>query len=154
MSAAIVRECAVAEIEQSDNFGSLAREYADECAIHGLPAPVEKLASYQALEGLDVFQGYGAFVNGDLIGFMALITPVIPHYGVGITVAESLFVAKAFRKRGAGLKLIRTAEAHARARKSPGLFISAPLGGALADVLPRLGYRETNRVFLKEIRSA
>jgi GNAT superfamily N-acetyltransferase len=144
-----VRACSVAEIETHPSFPSLAREYADDCALHDLPPPTEKFATYRLLEGSGVFTAYGAFWGGDLVGFVAVLAPVIPHYGVAIAVTESLFVAKAHRKTGAGIRLIRTAEAQARHAGSPALLVSAPAGGRLAEVLPGLGYRETNRVFMK-----
>lgn len=31
------------------------------------------------------------------------------------------------------------------------MMVSAPAGGRLAEVLPRSGYRETNRVFLRAL---
>lgn len=149
-----VKKCTVAEIEQNPNFPSLAKEYAAEAAIHGLPAPDEKIAAYRIIERSGLFQGYGAFLGEILIGFIAVLTPIIPHYGVAITVTESFFVALAHRKSGAGIKLLRAAEQHAKDARSPGLLLSAPSGGRLAGILPRLGYRETNRVFFREMTDA
>ena len=147
-----VRQISVAQAFMNPDFPALCREYAAESALAGLPDPQEKLAAYQALEnsGSAAFRVYGAFQYKQLIGFMALITPVLPHYGTAISVAESLFVAAACRKTGAGLLLIRRAENAAKELRSPGLLFSAPSGGRLAVLLPRIGYRETNRVFLKE----
>ncbi|MDR1684876.1 MAG: GNAT family N-acetyltransferase [Desulfovibrio sp.] len=128
-------------------------EYAAESSLAGLPDPQEKLSAYLALEmaGSDVFTLYGALQGDTLIGFVALLTPVLPHYGIAIAVAESLFVGSAYRKSGAGLLLIRQAERRARELKSPGLLFSAPSGGRLSVLLPRIGYRETNRAYLKEL---
>ncbi|MDR1125294.1 MAG: GNAT family N-acetyltransferase [Deltaproteobacteria bacterium] len=150
--AATVRPISVAEAFASREFSALCREYAAECAIAGLPDPKEKLSAYLALEagGSDVFHAYGAFLGDMLIGFAVLLTPVLPHYGTAIAVAESLFVGSAHRKTGAGMLLIRQAEKRAREVRSPGMLFSAPSGGRLAVLLPRIGYRETNRVFLKE----
>lgn len=147
----MVRKTTIAEVEENENFPNLAKEYAQESSIHGLPPPIEKIASYRVIESSGIFQTYGAFLGEMLVGFIAVLTPVIPHYGVAITVAESFFVGKAHRKTGAGLKLLRAAQEHARQKKSPGFFVSAPFGGILAEILPRLGYRETNRVFFKEL---
>ncbi len=144
-----VRKCAFAEIEGHPDFPALHQAYGAECALHGLPPPTEKGAAYRLLDGSAAFQIYGAFRSERLIGFVALLTPVLPHYGVAIAVAESLFVAPEQRKTGAGLQLLHAAETHARALGSPGLLVSAPTGGPLGKVLPRRGYRETNRVFLK-----
>ena len=148
---AAVRKISVAEVFANPAFSSLCREYAEESAIAGLPDPKEKLAAYQALEagGSDTFSVYGAFLGDTLIGFVALLAPVLPHYGTTIAVAESLFVGKAHRKTGAGMLLIRRAEKRAREMGSPGILFSAPTGGRLAVLLPRIGYRETNRVFMK-----
>jgi GNAT superfamily N-acetyltransferase len=147
-----VRQTRVAEAFANQAFPALCREYAQESAIAGLPVPREKLFAYQALEasGSSAFCVFGAFLGEDLIGFLALLTPELPHYGTAIAVAESLFVGRAHRKTGAGMLLVRQAEKRARAIGSPGMLFSAPSGGRLCMLLPRIGYRETNRVFLKE----
>ena len=149
--AAVVRQISVAEAFANVEFPALCREYAEESALAGLPDPQEKLSAYQALEagGSDVFSAFGAFLGDRLIGFIVLLTPVLPHYGAAIAVAESLFVGSAHRKNGAGMLLIRQAEKRAREMRSPGMLFSAPSRGRLAVLLPRIGYRETNRVFLK-----
>ena len=146
-----VRRISVAEAFANPAFPALCREYAGESAIAGLPDPQEKLSAYQALEacGSDAFCAYGAFLDEALIGFLALLTPVLPHYGVTIAVAESLFVGSAYRKTGAGMLLIRQAEKRAEEVGSPGMLFSAPSGGRLSAILPHIGYRETNRVYLK-----
>jgi GNAT superfamily N-acetyltransferase len=73
----------------------------------------------------------------------------MPHYSVRIAVGESFFVSAEHRKTGAGLKLLKAAEDYAKEINSSGLLISAPLGGNLAEILPHVGYVETNRVFFK-----
>ncbi len=153
----VIRKCTIGEVAANAAFPALHREYAAEAALAGLPDPDEKLGAYRLIEPGGAFQAYGAFLvdgpaGGDvLVGVAAVLTPVIPHYGVAIAVTESLFVAAAHRRTGAGVKLIRAAEKHARDAGSPALLVSAPVGGRLVRVLPRLGYRETNRVFLKEV---
>ena len=144
-----IRACPLAEITGDAGFLDLHREYAQECALAELPPPDEKLASYALIEASGIFTIYGAFAEDALAGFVALLTPVIPHYGVSITVAESLFVGTVHRSSGAGLALIRAAERHARDAGSPGLLLSTPSGGRLELVLPKMGYRETSRVFFK-----
>lgn len=144
-----IRPCSVTELIGHHDFPALRKEYADESAVRGLPDPQEKLEIYQAMEGTGALCAYGAFEGNDLIGFVTVLAPELPHYGRVIAVTESLFVAAARRKSGAGLRLIRTAERHARDIGSPGLLVSAPSGGRLAALLPRLGYDETNRVYMK-----
>ena len=150
--AVFVRQTSVAEVFANPAFAALAQEYAAEAAITGLPEPQAKIAAYHALEasGSDTFCVYGAFVGEALVGLVVLLTPVLPHYGRAIAVAESLFVCSAYRGTGAGMLLIRQAEKQAKKMDSPGLLFSAPSGGRLSALLPRINYRETNRVFLKE----
>ena len=148
---AVVRQISVAEAFARPEFSVLCREYARESALSGLPDPQEKLSAYQALEasGSTAFSAYGAFLGDLLIGFIVLLTPTLPHYGVAIAVAESLFVGCGYRKTGAGMLLVRQAEKRAKEIRSPGLLFSAPSGGRLSTLLPRIGYRETNRVYMK-----
>lgn len=148
----IVRKATVDEITSDVNFSSLHAEYAAESAINGLPAPTDKMEMYRQIENTSMFQAFAAYNGGWLVGFAAVLTPIVPHYGIGICVMESLFVGKAYRKKGApGLKLIHAAEEHGRQAGAPGLLISAPSEGVLASVLPHMGYRETNRIFFKAL---
>jgi GNAT superfamily N-acetyltransferase len=148
-----VRKVTFAELTSHANFPDLFREYEGESAINGLPKPDDKMAQYRLIEPSGFLHIYGAFTGADLVGFLAFLLPVLPHYGVTIAVAESFFVAQKSRKGGAGLKLLHAAEEHARAAGSPALMVSAPTGGRLAEILPRLGYRETNRVFLRDFKA-
>ncbi|GAB3458480.1 GNAT family N-acetyltransferase [Insolitispirillum peregrinum] len=152
MARVSVRPCSCSEIFEHPDFDRLRREYGEETAIAGLPDPQSKLEVYFSLEGSGTFQAYGAFCGAELVGFAAVIVPMMPHYGVCVAVMESLFVGWDWRRSGAGIALIRAAERHARTARAPGLLISAPVVGPLAEVLERMrGYRETNRIFLKEL---
>lgn len=155
MAKVSIEQITVYDLEGDKNFKKLLREYAEECSILGLPPVVDKLTGYKAIERSGVFKLFGAFTDTGmqgrvLIGFVAIISAVIPHYGTLISVAESLFVGKDYRHLGAGLRLIEFAELQAAAAGSPGLLLSAPKDGILEKVLPRCGYRETNTTFFKE----
>lgn len=147
-----VRKCTVAEIEQQDTFWALLSAYADECKLDGLPEPAPKMETYKLIEMSGTFNLFGAFQDDTLVGFVVLMIPVLPHYGVYVAIAESMFVAKPFRSSGAGLALIRAAEKAARAAKSPAILFTAPVGGDFIKVLPGLKYRETNRIFMKDLK--
>lgn len=144
-----IRECSVAEIETSSNIAKLLEEYAAESSLSGLPHPSAKWEMYKHLEIVKAIHIFGAFYEDTLIGFIVFLAPVLPHYGMQVAVAESFFVSETYRKTGAGLKLLRKAEKHAQGLGSPGLLVSAPSGGDLAEVLPHVGYNETNQVFFK-----
>lgn len=147
----IIASSTVAKISTAAEFPALAAEYAAESAIDGLPPPAAKMETYRQLERAGMLHAFSARLDDALIGFITVLAPILPHYGVPVAVSESFFVAKTHRGTGAGLRLLRAAEDKARALGSPGLLVSAPFEGALLKVLPRIGYVETNRVFFKKV---
>lgn len=143
------RKCSIEEIQGEGNLGQMLREYAEESAIEGLPNPCAQMETYRVLEtmGMEI---HGAFVDGLLVGFVTVLISPLPHYGVTIGVTESLFVMKAHRKKGIGLRLLRVAELSAQIRGAKGVLVSSPAGGALEKVLSlKSQYRKTNSVFFK-----
>jgi GNAT superfamily N-acetyltransferase len=72
-----------------------------------------------------------------------------PHYRDIIATTESLFVEKKMRVTGAGLALIRAAEEVALHKGCNALFVSAPAGGQLEKLMPKLKYRESHKVFAR-----
>jgi GNAT superfamily N-acetyltransferase len=154
MMIADIQQVTISALEAEPNFKDLLAEYAAESAIDGLPPPSAKMEMYKALEKSGALVTWGAYVGGKLVGFITALSTVNPHYGVKITVSESFFVSKEYRKTGAGIKLRRIAEAHTDAIGSVGLLITAPFGSNLAAALPHEGYRETNRVFFRKSKNA
>lgn len=146
-----IRQISVHDIEREQNFPELLVEYAEESSIAGMPPPSAKMEIYRNLEASGALYVIAAFFDGVLIGFITILAPDLPHYSAIVAVSESFFVAKKYRKTGAGLKLLRRAEDYAKAIGSPGLLVSAPFGGKLFEVLPGAGYKETNRIFFKEL---
>lgn len=149
-----VAESTVAAIVEAPEFDALIDEYGRESSIPGLPKPRARIEQYLAYEQMGIMHAFSALQDGELVGFISLVAPVMPHYSVPLAVSESFFVASAHRKGGAGLRLLEVAEERARALGSPGLLVCAPFAGRLFNVLPRRGYRETNRVFFKGFHNA
>lgn len=147
----IVQPSTIQRIEDSPNFWPLIGEYADESAMAGLPRPAPNMDLYRRLEAIGALHAFEATDDDGLIGFISIVGTEIPHYGRILAATESFFVAKAKRSTGAGLKLLRDAEAKARTLGSPGLGVSAPIGSHLAELLPKLGYTQTNAVFFKRL---
>lgn len=146
-----IKPCTVFEIKSSAQFDELLAEYAAESSIAGMPPISAKLDIYHGLEQTGAIALFGAFVAEQLVGFIVVLSPVLPHYGATVSTTESFFVAKDYRNTGAGLELLRRAEKHADEIGSPALLVSAPAGGALEKVLPRVGYEHTNTVFFKRL---
>lgn len=146
-----IRSCTADEFFSAPNIDALLAEYAQESAIAGMPSPQVARPIYELLEQSGALTALCAFDDEAMIGFLVMVTTVNPHYGVKLTATESYFVASAHRSSGAGIRLLREAEHIAAGMGSTGLLVSAPYGGRLAEVMPRVGYRETNRVFFRSL---
>ncbi len=153
MASAVIKKCTIAELEAAPNIQEILDEYAAESSVKGLPAPKAKVEIYKEMEGNGALHVLAAYVGDLLVGYFCVLAPVLPHYGILIAVGESYFVSKAYRNTGAGLKLLREAELLSNLIGSPGLFISAVIGSDLAELLPNVGYRETNRVFFRSFKN-
>jgi len=148
-----IRQITIDDLRFAPGVDALLREYSQECGIAGLPKPKAEWLTYARLEHHGALHVVGAYLDGSLVGFCHVLVSLNPHYSALLAVTESLFVATAHRGTGAGLALLREAEAIARHRGAVGLLVSAPTGGSLAAVLERSkGFRETNRAFLQELR--
>jgi GNAT superfamily N-acetyltransferase len=141
------------------NFADLVAEYTAEGKIEGLPEPAVKLEKYQALEKAGRIHPFGAWneaPSGEdrLIGFLCVMSAPSQHYDEPLACTESFFVAHDARSTGAGLALLKAAEAKARELGAGALMVSAPLGGRLEAMLPRLGYKGTSMIFTKRFDDA
>ncbi len=148
----IIRKATMADILEGKNSEYVLGEYAKESSIKGMPTPTAKLDTYYHLENLGLLRVFCAFDDDSLVGFITILSTIMPHYSIVLSVAESFFVLKSHRKSGAGIKLLRLAEGVAREVGAPGLLVSAPYGGALAEVLPRCGYNPSNIAFFKAFK--
>lgn len=145
-----IEKRSVAQIMGDPRYIELIDEYAWESAVVDMPAINAKMETYVPMEKTGMLNIFAAFAGEELIGFVSVLTPTLPHYGMLVATTESFFVTAGHRGGGTGLKLLKKAEEFARAEGSPGIFVSAPVDGMLATILPRWGYVETSRVFFKK----
>lgn len=149
-----IKKCTVSELWSAENFSEILIEYAEESAISGLPRPNPVQQLYQYLEDTGKFDIFGCYKDDNmLIGFISLLTSILPHYGELVSVTESFFVLKEHRFTGAGLSLLSRAEDHINNIGARGFLVSSPLDGSLIDVLPRVGYKPSNQIFFKEFNN-
>lgn len=146
-----IRKLTVDEYYAEPNIAELWELYAAESHTEGLPPHNPQRGMYQAMEHMGVLHTWGAYDDGKLIGFIALLVNVVPHYGAMIGTLESFFVHRYYRKGGTGMKLLRTAKAKAMELGAAGLFVSCPAGGKLEKAMPMFGYRHSNTVFFKAL---
>ncbi len=147
-----IKPCAVADVESAPNVAELLAEYAEESALDALGGANPQWETYRQMQAMGVAHVLGAFQGDTLVGFLVLLVSIVPHFGKPIASTESYFVARAARKAGAGLKLLHEAEQIASQAGAVGFFVSAPIGSRLAQVLPGVGYRETNRLFYRGLQ--
>lgn len=142
-------EITVAEFFADPQAHELLVEYGEECRLAGLPEPVPHRAIYEALEKAGVFTLIAVRSDARLIGFMALLVSMNPHYSQILGATESIFVASRYRKTGAGLALLREAQRLSREKGAVGLLVSAPVGSKLDAVLACGDWHRTNHVYLQ-----
>jgi hypothetical protein len=139
-------------LHNSKNFDALLTEYAEEAALSALPIPKPQPDMYYSMERAGILHCLASYTDDrTLSGFMTLIVTVMPHYGAIIATSESYFVGSAYRQSGAGIRLLKAAEAISAGVGAVGLLVSAPVGGKLENVLPKAGYANTNRLFFKAV---
>lgn len=138
----------VAALGSDPDIEALVAEYAAEASSPELPGVEPQWEQYAALERAGLLEIVAARAGGRLIGFISVLRAQLPHYGGPVSVVESIFVTAASRRTGAGPALIRAAEAIAD-RRGTALLISARAGSPLEALLPRLGYRHSNTVFVR-----
>lgn len=140
----------IEELDSATNLAELIEAYSAESAIEGMPKYSVCVENYKAIEAAGLLHVFAAYEYDKLIGFLCMLVTYIPHYSAKIASTESFFVSPEYRRTGAGLRLLRQAESYAAELGAVGMFVSAPIGGKLADVMSAsLSYKETNRVFFK-----
>lgn len=137
----------VAYLKADPDIEALLAEYAAEAASSELGVALPQWDQYAAWERAGAFEIIAAREAGRLIGIISVLRANLPHYGGPICVVESLFVTADRRRTGAGRALIKAAQATA-AYHGLGLLITARAGSALEAILPRMGCRHSNTVFV------
>lgn len=148
----VIKNITFAELYSDNSFNNLVKEYAEEATVAEMPQKSVDIEAYLQLEKDGVLYTMGAYNNYTLIGFMAVITKVLPHNGTQITFSDAIYVDKEHRKTGVGSKLITNAETYAESIGSYGVVIGAPIGGSFIDALQHIGYAPTNVLFFKRLK--
>jgi GNAT superfamily N-acetyltransferase len=147
-----IEHVTMAQIQHAPNIDALMAEYEAESANPGIGPINPQWATYAMMETAGMLHAVAARVDGQLVGFMLLLLPVLPHFGQVAGISESYFVAAAHRHTGAGTKLRQAAEQIAREAGARGIMVSAPIDSNLARVMPRSGYRAASTVFFKGLQ--
>lgn len=147
----IVRKVTVEDLQREPNLAQLLAGYAEEAKISELPEHHPNWVSYENMERLGILHIFGAYASNELVGFISILSTVVPHYAERVATTESFYVDPAHRKGGTGRKLMEAAEDCAKGTGAVALFVSAPYRGRLESVLPSFGFRRTNSVFYRSL---
>ncbi len=111
---------------------SLIAEYAKDCLMDGYN-PQEQI--YDAMDKAGMLYCFGAYIEGQLVGFVSIVVSTMPHNGKKIAVGESIFALPEYRKYGIGLQLIQKARDFAEENGCDLIVYTPRIGSAFDKVL-------------------
>lgn len=142
-----ISQCFVTELLDGPNARDLIAAYATECMI---PDAKPQRETYLAMQRAGLLTCFGAYLDRELVGFVSIITSVMPHHGKKVATIESLYAAPEYRDAGAGNALMAEAERFARDAGCVCLVYTARVGSRLETVLAlRAGCERSHEMFTK-----
>lgn len=148
-----IKQYTIPELFYSINFPNLVEEYVKECLTEGLLDPCIKFETYKKLEETSNYKVFVAIKEGKLIGFITVLSSVLAHHDRVFSLIESWFVAKEYRKTGAGIRLLIRVEKYAKTIRSFATIVNAPLYGDLIKTMDKhREYKGIYKVFLKVLK--
>lgn len=127
-----IRRVGCMDILGAPNAKALLEAYAEDCLMPGAESQVE---IYQYMESAGVLACFGAYADQELVGFVTVVSSVMPHNGKRAASIESLFVDRRYRDLGVGRELLDAANGYARSTECVVLTMTARVASALATVL-------------------
>ena len=146
----MIQRVTVEELYAKPGFQDMIDEYA-KLAIKSLPTPLFQKENYLPLEAAGLLTAWCCMYGGIVVGFASCLISRIPHYGISIAIAESLFVREGVRGTGAGLRLIEAIEHHAGENKALAVFFNCPIGSEFKTVLERRNYSAETTTYVKSL---
>ena len=144
----MIDQVTVEQLYALPGFEDMIAEYAKH-AIKDMPKPLYQKEDYLPLEKAGVLTVWCAMYGGLVVGFATCLLSKIPHYGVNIAIAESVFVRKHVRRLGLGIRFLRTIELYALNNDIPVVFASCPMGSDYEKVLIHRGYSAETTTYVK-----
>jgi GNAT superfamily N-acetyltransferase len=140
-----IRRISYAQFLSAPNAQELISAYAAECLI---PDAQPQHQTYTALEQSGAFQGFGAYAGDDLVGFVTVVSSVMPHNGKRAATVESVYVSPSHRGSSAGNALLSAAEQYAAESGCVVILYTARVDSPFETVLSRRsGCKESHTVF-------
>lgn len=147
----IIREATFQELFDADNFDDLARAYTLESGTPIFGNENVDVDWYLAGEQAGQANLIIAEKDEHIVGFAVIVDGYHPHFSIGLACLEALYLAPAYRRGVAGIKLIRAAQNLARNKGYRFLTASAPAESRLNALYKRLG-EHTDNDYLFDLR--
>lgn len=144
----MIKLTTVDEIYKFEGFEEMVQEYGQLSASF-LPPATYKREDYKPIEDAGLLAAFCALDKGKIVGFAACIRAFLPHYGITAAQVESLYVLRAYRQNGYGIRLIEACEDFARVERLNPLLIQVHEEELerLGIVLNRRNYSACYRTF-------
>jgi hypothetical protein len=128
------------------DYPELLEAYAAECSIPLIGQINPQPKTYELMEQAGILKCFGFFEGHSLVGFVTVLTTVLPHYGKKVATVESIYA-----KRG-GKDLMDAVENYAKESGCVAILYSAPSGGRLERLLSlKKNIKRTNAIFCRDL---
>lgn len=149
---AVIRPARYSEILDAPNAQELLNEYAEECSIPEIGSTAPKTETYAMLEDSGAMHCFGVYIEEQLVGFAAVLLPILPHYSVRVATIESIFVAQEHRAQ-VGSVLLLVIEQFADLQGCAAVLYTTPAGSRFDTLLSLSSeYRHTNNVYCRSLQ--
>jgi len=110
------------------------------------------LAEYERINAAGQLHLTAARHKGELVGYLSAIVRPHLHYAHSLSAFYDLYyLAPAYRQGANGLQLFREAERALKARGVERMFTGTKLSKDMGKLFQRVGWQETERLFVKWI---
>ena len=151
MSEITIKLVSVNDVQTADNIDLLLDEYAQESALDGMPSPVPDWRVYRIAEEAGCLFSFGAYADDKLVGFIGVQMTYAAQYSAHIGSTMAFFVDSNYRKFGTGKYLVDHASDELSKRGAAAIAIGAPSESRLAKAAQSLGFKETNRLYMRTL---
>ena len=145
-----VKDVPASAIWTSQEFEQIVRDYCEESGNPEIGEADPSIEYYQRMEKYGVLRCAAAYEGERIVGIVVVVTTLYPHFGKRVASVESLWLDRKHRAGGAGLKLIRKAQAMAREMGAVGIHYGARSGSRLAQLYGRL-FTPMNSLYWKKL---
>lgn len=144
-----IKPISITQIQAASNIDALLDAYAQESALSVMPEPLPDWDGYTAMEDSGGLIVHGAYAGDTLVGFMVIMMCYAAQYSASIGNTMAIFVLPEYRKFGTGKKLVDSVAEAAFSHGMAALAIGAPSESRLAKAAESMGFKETNRIYLR-----